>query len=233
MDREDLFCIRTDFQSAGRGQTGNGWESEMGKNLLFSYLLREPDVPIQQQFDISARVCVTLYNVLLPLLDNRLSVKWPNDIYYGNDKLAGILIEHILVSGRIWRTIIGIGINLNQTDFISDAPNPISLKKITGNTYSPDKLMQDYLKEWKKTAAVPAEELRELYRGMLYRKEGFYPYMERVVDVTPTSICRTEDAHQSVFMAEIEDITPQGELVLRTQKGETRIYHFKQIRFVI
>lgn len=230
----NLYTIRTDYQSAGRGQAGNGWEGEDGKNLLFSCLLR-CDVAASEQFYLTMLVSVAMVDMLAQYLPKEgLHIKWPNDIYFGDKKLSGILVENTLFGSRVAYSIVGIGLNVNQLVFRSKAPNPISMQQITGQEYDVQTLLDAYLGALKRWMNVPKEALKEAYMGHLYRREGLYPYMEREVSVAPTTLASVgEKTDNQVFMAELVDVDPMGELVLRTDKGEVRTYHFKQIRFVL
>lgn len=225
-----LYTIRTDYQSAGRGQAGNGWESEDSKNLLFSTLLR-CEVSPAEQFRLTMWVSVAMVEMLLKYLPAEgLTIKWPNDIYYGDQKLAGILVENTLVGSKIAYSIVGIGLNVNQLEFLSPAPNPISMQQISGKEYDVENLLEEYLAVLKRWQNVPLQTLQDTYMSYLYRRRGMYPYVEREVSLVPTAIAQSAEG---AFRAEIQGITSQGELVLQTEKGETRTYHFKQIRFVI
>ena len=127
-DLPHLYTIRTDFQTAGRGQAGNSWESEEGKNLLFSSLLRYEGIRAADQWRLSMLVAVACWEVLAKYLPKDwLTIKWPNDIYYGDKKLVGILIENSLSGSMVDHTIAGIGVNVNQTEWLSNAPNPMSM----------------------------------------------------------------------------------------------------------
>lgn len=226
----NLYTIRTDYQLAGRGQAGNGWESEDSKNLLFSTLLR-CEVSPAEQFRLTMWVSVAMVEMLLKYLPAEgLTIKWPNDIYYGDKKLAGILVENTLVGSKIAYSIVGIGLNVNQLEFLSPAPNPISMQQISGKEYDVENLLEEYLAVLKRWQNVPLPDLQAAYMSYLYRRRGMYPYVEREVSLVPTAIAQSAEG---AFRAEIQGITSQGELVLQTEKGETRTYHFKQIRFVI
>ena len=150
-----LYTIRTDYQTAGRGQVGNTWESEKGKNLLFSTLLRHEELHATEQWRISMWVAITLWEVLAKHLDKeRLTIKWPNDIYYGDKKLVGILIENALIGQYVEHSIVGIGVNVHQMNWRSNAPNPISMKEITGREYDIEELLNEWIcsmKSWKNT----------------------------------------------------------------------------------
>lgn len=234
-----LFTIRTDFQTAGRGQAGNSWESEKGKNLLFSTLLRYPEVEAANQWRLSMLVAVAVREAITSILSplaSRLSpitIKWPNDIYYNDQKLVGILIENTLSGRHIAYTIAGVGINVNQTQWLSNAPNPVSMKQITGEEYDVENLLNASLEAIQRWETASTEQLREEYIKHLYRRTGWHSYMEREVSVAPTNIQLSAQAADAVFLAQWVDITPQGEWVLRLKSGEEKRYHFKQIRFVL
>lgn len=233
---EHLPIIRTDYQTAGRGQQGNSWESERGKNLLFSILLQDTGLCADAQWRISMFIpsilCKVLEKHLNPLQQEQLSIKWPNDIYFGDRKLAGILIEHSLLGQKIEYSIIGIGLNINQTSFTS-APNPISMKQITGKEINLEEIMlliRDAV-ETEITTIHNEPFLRQSYMQHLYRRNGYFPYVEREVSTMPTM--NETKCSSDTFYAQIETITPQGQLVLRLRSGELKTYHFKQIRYVI
>ena len=233
---KEEYVLRAGFQTAGRGQAGNGWESEPDRNLLFSVLLRETGVKPENQFDISVAISVALYRVVSETLPRqyreRLTIKWPNDLYYGDNKLAGILVEHAIEGNKLAWSIAGIGLNVNQTEWHSDAPNPISLKQITGTDYDLDELTGAYTRALiNKVLREPREQIRTEYKQHMYRREGFWPFVERVVSTTPTMNATPQAEGQ--FMARIADITPQGEIVLADEANNQRTYHFKQVRYVI
>ena len=197
------------YQTAGRGQTGNRWESEAEKNLLCSILLP----PDKNLYFLNIAVGVALLRVI----GDAFTIKWPNDIYYGDKKAAGILIENAIIGNEIKYSIAGIGLNVNQTEFRSDAPNPISLKQIYGTEYAIDQLMNQVLEAVNKVLNEPEEEVWAYYKSHLYRREGFWPFEDQ----------------NGTFEARIEDILPTGEIVLRDQQGKERKYHFKQVRYVL
>lgn len=227
-----LYTIRTDYQTAGRGQVGNTWESEKGKNLLFSTLLRHEELHATEQWRISMWVAITLWEVLAKHLDKeRLTIKWPNDIYYGDKKLVGILIENALIGQYVEHSIVGIGVNVHQMNWQSNAPNPISMKEITGREYDIEGLLNEWICSMKSWKNSKIEDLSSAYLQHLYRREGWHEYVEREVSIAPTSIA--EKGTKNTFLAEIVTVTEQGELVLRLQDNAEKKYHFKQIRFVI
>ena len=126
------YVVETPCQTAGRGQRGNSWESEPGKNITFSMIMRMPGFAARRQFRISEAVSLAIIETVVRHTGVACSVKWPNDIYAGDRKLCGILISHSLAGDTISYSIIGAGININQTCFLSYAPNPVSAAILTG-----------------------------------------------------------------------------------------------------
>lgn len=211
--------VITHTQSAGRGQRGNTWEAEPGQNLTFSYLLRPTAVAAREQFVLSQAVSLAVVDVLSRYADG-FSVKWPNDIYYKDSKIAGILIEHHLSGMNISRTIVGIGLNINQLQFLSDAPNPISLRQITGKEYCLDDVLYEILQATTiryDQCLENRELLQSNYASVLYRKDGFYTY---------------RDANGE-FEARIQEVLPEGFLLLIDTDNRVRQYAFKEVAFVI
>lgn len=202
-------CIYAGYQTAGRGQTGNSWESEADKNLLCSILLP----PNKNLYFLNIAVSVAI----LRIIDEPLTIKWPNDIYWQDKKLAGILLENAIVGAEIKYSIAGIGLNVNQTVFVSDAPNPVSLKQITGKTYDIDQLMKDLFEAVKAVLNEPEERIWSKYKDHLYRREGFWPYEDQ----------------NGRFEAQIKDVLPTGEIILQDENNKERTYHFKQIRYIL
>lgn len=236
--------IYAGYQTAGRGQTGNGWESEEDKNLLCSILL-PPET--EEPFYLTVAVSVALYRVVSEQIwlttleldaDKPLTIKWPNDLYYGDKKLAGILLESVFSGNKMEYAIAGIGLNVNQTEWHSDAPNPVSLKTICetftkeDETFDIHELMETLNEELQMVLTEPREITWWQYKAHLYRGEqGPWPFVERAVDTTPTMNAPTDAPNQ--FMACIKDVLPTGEIILQDEQGKERKYHFKQIRYVI
>ena len=201
--------IYAGYQTAGRGQTGNSWESEEGKNLLCSILLP----PNKNLYFLNIAVGVAILRVI----GEDFTIKWPNDIYYEDKKVAGILIENAIIGNEIRYSIAGIGLNVNQTTFVSDAPNPISLKQIHGQEYDIERLMSQLLETIHIVLDEPEQEVWSYYKSHLYRREGFW---------------RFEDKN-GTFKAAIQDILPTGEIVLCDTNGQIRQYEFKQMKYIL
>lgn len=140
-DISDMVVVAA-HQTAGRGMDKNRWESEAGKNLLFSIALNVNFLEAENQFKISQAVSVAIVETLSQFVDDkRLFIKWPNDIYFGDKKLAGMLIQNTIEGRMMGVSIIGIGLNVNQIEFSKDIPNPISLKMISGQNFDLDNLL--------------------------------------------------------------------------------------------
>ena len=220
-------CIWADHQTAGRGCGTNSWESERGKNLTFSLLIHPEGIAANEQFRITEIVSVAMCQTLRQLLGeaHEVTVKWPNDIYVGDKKICGILIENRLQGSAIKDCIIGIGLNVNQRAFHSSAPNPVSLYQLLGQETDLAQLLEAFLqafdREWHSKTTCFA------YREMLYRKgkDGLYK--------TKTTSSTGEAAEPSDFAATLTGVTPEGRLVLRHQDGEEHTYAFKEIQFII
>ena len=210
------FVLQADFQTAGKGQTGNSWESEEGKNLLFSLLLQPHHIQIEEQFILSQIVSVAIVHVL-SRYSSGFSIKWPNDIYFENKKIAGILIENSIQNGKIKATIVGIGLNINQKKFISNAPNPVSLCQITGKRHVRNSVLSLIINEIMKLyLSADFETIRMEYATNLYRKNGFYAFSDG----------------EETFEAAITAVHPDGKLELKTREGRTREFYFKEVSFL-
>ena len=237
--------LYTGFQTAGRGQSGNGWESEEGKNLLCSILLSHQPSEVsgvRPAFDLNVAVSVAVHKVIRSVLCQAtpvctlsgvagLTIKWPNDIYWQDKKIAGILVENTLVGSEVRYSIAGIGLNVNQTEWLSNAPNPVSMRQISGEEYDIHELMKALMDEMHTVLAMKREEIWAYYRTHLYRKDGFWPFVEREVSIAPTMNANKET--EGIFLAKIENIRADGEIELRDQEGNLRLYHFKEVRYVL
>lgn len=216
---EELTLVITNDQIAGKGQRGTRWEAEREKNLTFSVLVYPFFLTIRQNFLIS-EVTALAVKACLEEYINDITIKWPNDVYYQDKKICGILIENELQGETISDSIIGVGLNVNQEVFTSDAPNPASLKQITGADFDLeevlDKFSFHFQRLYDKLKIAETEEIESLYFESLYRNKGFYRY---------------KDA-DGEFSAYIEKVGSDGYLYLCTETGEERKYAFKEVVFL-
>jgi len=221
MNREkalpDGFVVHTDFQSTGKGQPGNTWESVAGKNLLFSMVLHPVGIPVAESFLISQLVSVAIKNTLDEYTSD-ITVKWPNDIYWKDKKLAGILIENSLQGNQIKIVVIGVGLNVNQRVFLSNAPNPVSLMEITGKRQNRKQLLERICQNLMSLYInLNKANIRTDYGESLYRKDGFYTFQ----------------AEKELFQAKIIEVQSDGQLILEKETGDRKGFYFKEVQFVI
>ncbi len=218
-DIENCYVV-TEEQTKGKGQMGAGWASEKGKNLTFSLLLNDLNLKIDEQFKLSAIVAMSIIEVLKKLQIPKMKIKWPNDILAENLKICGILIENILVSGRVGSTIIGIGLNVNQLEF-ENLPQAASLKKLTGVHFDLDYLLKLLVntiekniyekKDWK-IEAVLNEYYSHLFR--LNKASTFeFPHGERKTGI-------------------IKKVSKQGRLIILFEDHIEQEFDIKEIKLL-
>lgn len=213
----DAKVVVADYQTAGRGQGTNTWESERGMNLTCSIGLCPEGVKASRQFLLSMAISVALTRTL-QALPCSISIKWPNDIYAGDRKICGILIENTLQGDRIKDCIIGIGLNVNQRVFVSDAPNPTSMALESGHDFDREVVLKALLGHFGQLLTDWDEELiRATYRQLLYRREGVFPYRDG----------------EGCFRASLAGVEDDGHLLLQDTEGRQRRYAFKEVTFVI
>ena len=225
--------VYTDRQTAGRGQRGNSWESEPFKNVTMSILLRPKNVAPNQQFWLSEISALAVERVLSKYIGN-VSIKWPNDIYYKDFKICGMLIEHSLSGGKINYTIPGIGINVNQRVFLSDAPNPISLANVLGHEVPTSEILDGIVDEILTMCDLLPDKADEIHReflSKLYRRDGFHEYQSTIRSTSADGLSVLEEGEH--FQARIVNVHPDGMLDLMTTEGHIHTFAFKEVAFVL
>ena len=186
-----------------------------------SLLLKPAELHPSRQFLVSQAVSVAIVTVLSRYLPgHEVCIKWPNDIYVSDRKICGILIENSITQSGINHCIVGMGINVNQTRFFSDAPNPVSMTMLTGREYPPRALAEEIVREiLRETAAITADNtagLQKRYSAMLWRREGYWPY--------------TDNLRGERIMARIAGVAPDGILSLQLAgSAEARSFAFKEV----
>lgn len=218
---EEGSIVSARHQSAGRGQRGNSWESEQGKNLTFSMVLYPSSIEVHEQFILSQVVSLGIKKALDKYTKD-ISIKWPNDIYWQEKKICGILIENALSESGFQHSIIGIGLNINQKHFESDAPNPVSLTEITGQEYTLATIIEevkDYILTFYHEAEILGNRhtIQHCYTESLFRKEDFHWYSDQ----------------EGKFEAKIKDVEPSGHLVLEDKNGTIKKYAFKEVKYLL
>ncbi len=209
-------------QKAGKGHAGNHWESEANKNLLMSIVLFPDFLPAEKQFYLSKIISLAIVDLLHEKIPNEtVSIKWPNDIYAGDRKLAGILIENSVSGYYMHSSVVGLGLNLNQEKFSEEVPNPVSLKLLSGKNYSIEEMadqLQEKFYNW--YAHLKLQQITAIdisYFSKLYRKNEW---------------CRFRKNNRE-FIARINGIGEYGQLILEDKSGRLSEYQFKEIEFII
>lgn len=237
-----MTLVTAEFQTAGRGADTNRWESAKGENLLFSLRIQPANLPARRMFAISEVAALAVRESLTPALlkgegafsrhftpplegkGEAFTVKWPNDIYYGDSKVAGILIENDLMGNKVKSSVIGIGINVNQRRFLSDAPNPRSLADIVGHDVERRLVLEmfmecftRYMQMLDEGSSETLDALHENYKKHLYRFGEEHKYADEM----------------GVFCATLIDVEQSGHLILLDKEGNRRRYDFKEVKYII
>lgn len=218
-EQEDEMVVAVaDFQTAGKGQGSHTWESEAGKNLLFSIKVHPRWVPVRQQFLLSMAGAIAIKEALETYVDG-ITLKWPNDVYWNDKKISGTLIETSIDSKGIKTCIFGIGINVNQEAFHSDAPNPVSLRQILGHEVDKDELLQKVIEGFRRYYELLRRadymDVSGIYHLSLYCRKGFHRY---------------EDADGD-FEGAFVEVEDDGHLILHDKQGVIRSYSFGEVKF--
>jgi len=211
--------IYTAFQTYGRGHMGNSWQSEKGKNLLFSILLFPDFLLSSKQFDLSKIISLAMVDIIKNHCKN-VTIKWPNDIYAGRKKIAGILIENVVKGNRIERCIAGIGLNVNQEYFATDLINPTSLFLETGCQFDMTELLDQI------TGRI------EYWYNVLFMDGSGTIDREYYINLYGINEFREFISNDKKFKAKVAGIDETGELVLEIEGGGRTRFGFKEIKFV-
>jgi len=214
---EDYTVVVTKKQTNGRGQMGTVWSSEAFKNLTFSVYKAYANVKIEQQFYISIVVALALVKTLNTLGVNKIKVKWPNDILSENKKICGILIENVIKQASLPSSIIGVGMNVNQTNF-EKLPKASSVKLITGKSYDLDEILHQFLKYLKIYFSLlechKYNVLKDEYETLLFRKNK------------PSTF---QDAEGYMFSGFIKGVTQSGNLIIELEDEIIKEYALKEV----
>ena len=208
------------LQEQGRGQRGNAWESEGSKNLTFSLLLRPVFLKVEEQFVVSKAIALSICD-WLKMNNVEATIKWPNDIYVGDKKIAGILIENSFSGPSLDISVIGVGLNLNQTIFSSDIPNPTSMLNLTGVEHRPEIVLRELMVSIQMRYLQLKFGLRDKVSDDYLKSMFRYNVMSSFSDLN------------GIFSAKIIGVKPMGELILETMQGDQRSYGFKEVSFKI
>lgn len=220
-EKEDaMVVVIADYQTKGRGQGDNSWESEPGKNLLMSIRVHPRYVPVRYQFFLSMAGALAVKEAVSGYVDG-VTLKWPNDVYVGDRKLSGTLIETSISEKRLKDCVFGVGINVNQSVFHGDAPNPVSLFQLLGREVDreelADKVMDAFGRYCQMLRNGAYGDVSALYHLALYRRKGYFPYRDA----------------EGEFEAEVVEVEDDGHLILHDRDGKIRSYAFKEVTYIL
>ena len=222
-DTPEHTIINTDNQTLGKGQGENKWHSSPSQNLSFSYLLRPEFLKPSHQFRLNIMVSLAIVNFLSKYYPQRakIKIKWPNDIYIGDKKIAGILIRLFVQNQKIENAILGIGININEKSFPEELPNPVSLSQETKIDYDLSIMLEQVSffvhKGYQELQDSHWKSLKESYLNSLYRYNLFSKYIYK----------------EETIIAKITDITRYGQLQLTLQNEKEIICNMQEIKYLL
>ena len=217
---EEGTAVFAHEQLNGKGQRGKNWASQKETNIALSILVNPGFLPITRQFELSACAAVAAHRFFANYAGTDTRIKWPNDLYWQDRKAGGILIENIVGTGGLWNwAIVGIGININQSVFADDLPNPVSLLQITGKEYEP---------------LVLAKELRQIFLEGYYnlKTDGFgniYSAYNKYLYKAGKKVVLKKECRS--FEATVKYVTPSGKLSVYTSSEEE--YDFGEVEWII
>lgn len=209
--------IYTFNQTNGRGQIGRKWFSGKGENLSFSIIYHPKQLPASKSFSVLRHVSIALMQAIRDETGIICKIKWPNDIYYLDQKLAGILIQNSIKNKQIQSSIIGIGLNVLTTEFPDDIPNPISIQQITSKSLELEALMKSLSLSICDYLTMEMDQDNENYKSQLYKRNKWAKYRKQNGDL---------------FDARIVDIDVNGLLCLEDKKGRVNKYNLGEIEFI-
>jgi BirA family biotin operon repressor/biotin-[acetyl-CoA-carboxylase] ligase len=210
--------ILADFQTEGRGRGDHSWSSSMGMNLLMSLLII-PDIAVDGHFMLNEFLSLAIIDTI-ETYQLKAEVKWPNDIYLGKKKLAGLLLENNINQDRISTSILGIGLNLNQTDFPSDLPNPVSMRQMLGKEISREEFLDRLLHFIK----LRYDQLQNGITLELHKQ-----YKESLIGIGKKVQIIENSTQKSGFL---KDIKPTGELVIQLEE-QIRVFTYDEIQLLV
>ncbi len=219
---DEFIVVTTPLQLSGKGQGSNKWHSTAHQNIQFSLLLKPNFLEAGAQFHLNMSISIALIDFLLKLFpDKKIKIKWPNDIYIDNNKIAGILIKLFVQKEKIENAIVGIGFNVNETNFPEEIVNPISMKQIADKEFSVNSLREEILfsilLQYKMLPNISSTEIKNTYLSHLYRFQEKHSYFYK----------------GSMIQANIVDISEFGQLILEKMNGERLICNMGDIKFIL
>ena len=220
-----ISVVSAEFQTAGKGQQGNSWHSERGRNLLFSHAVFPEKLVAGEQFVLSQTVALALYKTLQSFgID--AAIKWANDVYVGDKKIAGVLIETHLSGNFVSTAVVGIGLNVNQINFPNFLPNPTSMALCAQKEFDKEEVLQQYLQNFENYYAQFSDFRHcELFKTAIHNE-----YLSKLYRFG--KLARFADANGE-FNGTITHVEPTGKLIIRHSNGNRCSYYFKEVKFAI
>jgi len=217
------FLLSADYQEAGRGQVHAKWKSEKGKNLLLSFAFFPSFLALNDIFMLNKAFALGVSDLVRKQTREKITIKWPNDIYFNDRKICGILVENSINSTGIQYTILGLGLNVNQVDFPKELPNPSSLRLITGKEFDREEVLADlcsciearYLQLKRNELAA----LKSDFEKILYRRDEWHYFI----------------SEREVFQGMIKGVDLRGRLLVLLKDDKMNIekyYDLKEIKFL-
>lgn len=220
-DYREGDLVVAESQTKGRGQRGHSWESAQGQNLTFSLVLEPLFLPPERQFLLSEVVALSVVDALAAY-GIVARIKWTNDIYVGDKKIAGILIEHKLQGPSLARTVVGVGLNINQMEFSDELPNPISMRQVRNFDFEREQVLERLhyclMQRYEQLRRGEEQTLQEDYHEKLYRLGALQWF------VLPSG---------RKFRGTILGVRDTGALCVEDEKRQRQEYLFKEIEFMV
>jgi BirA family biotin operon repressor/biotin-[acetyl-CoA-carboxylase] ligase len=217
---EDFTVVVAEYQTDGRGQMGTQWQSQNDKNLMFSVFKEVSGLSVKSHFYLSMAVSLAVFEALKVFQISALKIKWPNDILSEQQKLCGILIENVIKQNKLQSSIIGIGLNVNQTQF-NDLPNATSMQLISGNHFDRDYVLQELLKQLKYFFSLlnpkSCHILKDAYESNLFRKDK------------PSTF---KDNDGNLFSGYIKGVSNSGHLNVLVEDDIVKSFELKEVQLL-
>ncbi|MCD6544483.1 MAG: biotin--[acetyl-CoA-carboxylase] ligase [Flavobacteriaceae bacterium] len=217
---DNWTVISAEYQTIGRGQVDTKWVSDKGKNLIFSVLINYDTLIIQDQFYLNSAISLGIYNALLKYNLPKLKIKWPNDIMAENKKMGGILIENSLKNDKIYQSVVGIGLNVNQEDFLGYSFQTISMKNILNLDIDRNNLLNEIIFSIKHYIDLLNKHefsfLHAAYESVLFRINK--PHMF--------------ESNGQVFLGKITGVTKDGKIKIEDKNKQIHYFYFKEVKYL-
>lgn len=218
-DSQNGTLVITENQTEGKGQRGNSWESEIGKNITMSIVLETNFIPINSIFDLNRLVSLSILDVLKKLDSQNFKIKWPNDIFYENKKIGGILIENIISANSLSKSVIGIGLNINQEKF--ESPQASSIKNLFGGRHFE---IEGIIEEICEKLEFRTESYRNSTANLLNDE-----YLANLLNYNKLS--KYKDKNENFFEGKIVEVNQHGNLILEIDNEKTH-FDLKELTFL-